>query len=260
MAIYRTVQLSFWTDPKVLDDFTPEDKYFYLYLFTNPQTNLCGCYELGWTATTGQLGYNRDTVLRLLDRFENVHKVIKYSKDTKEVLILNWHKYNWTKSSDFITGLNKQIELVKCKEFRDYLCNLRDGKTVCRPSVDGVGTSVTVTVNNTDTVTDSVNKELIANIVNYLNTVVGTNYKANSKNTVRHISARLSEGYTEQDFYTVIDKMFAKWGADEKMAAYLRPETLFGSKFESYLNMKVKAKKSEMDEWAELLGDNNDGN
>jgi len=40
MAIYRNVQLNFWTDSKVEDDFTQEDKYFYLYLITNPQTNI----------------------------------------------------------------------------------------------------------------------------------------------------------------------------------------------------------------------------
>ena len=48
MAIYRNVRLSFWTDNKVIDEFTPEDKYFYLYLLTNPQTNLCGCYETSY--------------------------------------------------------------------------------------------------------------------------------------------------------------------------------------------------------------------
>ena len=46
MAIYRSIQMSFWTDSKVVDEFTPEDRYFYLYLFTNPHTNLAGCYEL----------------------------------------------------------------------------------------------------------------------------------------------------------------------------------------------------------------------
>ena len=46
MAIYRNVQTSFWTDVKIADDFNPEDRYFYLYLFTNPHTNLCGCYEV----------------------------------------------------------------------------------------------------------------------------------------------------------------------------------------------------------------------
>ena len=40
MAVYRSVHLSFWTDNKVEDDFTPEDKYFYIYLLTNPQTNI----------------------------------------------------------------------------------------------------------------------------------------------------------------------------------------------------------------------------
>ena len=64
MAIYRNVQLSFWTDNKVLDDFTPEDRYFYVYLFTNPQTNLCGCYEFSWKAMSNQTGYSKDTLER----------------------------------------------------------------------------------------------------------------------------------------------------------------------------------------------------
>lgn len=243
MAIYRSVQLSFWTDEKVLDEFTPEDKYFYLYLFTNPQTNLCGCYELGWVNTTSQLGYNRESVLRLLDRFENVHKVIKYSKETKEVLLLNWSKYNWTKSEDFITGLNKHIALVKCDEFRKYLYEIRDGKTDHRPSNDGRQTTVTVTV--TDTVTVS-----ISSIVNYLNSKLGTNYKSNTKNTVKHIKARLNEGYTEQDFFNVIDKKYDEWYGTE-MQQYLVPDTLFGTKFEKYLNQKVHKKQETnvFDEW-----------
>ena len=43
MAVFRTISNSFWTDSKVDDTFTPEDKYFYLYLLTNPHTNICGC-------------------------------------------------------------------------------------------------------------------------------------------------------------------------------------------------------------------------
>ena len=89
MAIYRNVQLSFWTDNKVEDDFTPEDKYFYLYLLTNPQTNICGCYEVSYSQMTNQTGYNKDTINRLLDRFEKVHGMIRYCKESKEILILN---------------------------------------------------------------------------------------------------------------------------------------------------------------------------
>ena len=47
-----------------------------------------------------------------------------------------------------------------------------------------------------------------------------------------HIRARLEEGHTVDDFKMVIDKMNAKWGNDSKMVNYLRPETLFGTKFD----------------------------
>lgn len=123
MAVYRNIQLSFWTDNKVEDDFTPEDKYFYLYLLTNPQTNICGCYEVSYNQMCNQTGYNKDTINRLLDRFENTHKMIKYSKKTKEVLILNWHKYNWTKSEKVLTGVETVAKHIKCAEFRNHIFN-----------------------------------------------------------------------------------------------------------------------------------------
>lgn len=69
MAIYRNIQLSFWSDSKVTDDFTPEDKYFYLYLLTNPQTNICGCYQISYSQMESQTGYNRETINRLIERF-----------------------------------------------------------------------------------------------------------------------------------------------------------------------------------------------
>lgn len=161
MAIYRNIQMTFWTDTKVADDFTPEDKYFYLYLFSNPHTNLAGCYEISIRQMSNETGYSRDTIERLIDRFVNIHKVIEYSCDTKEVMIVNWHKYNWTKSVDFRKALAKEIANVKNQHFRDYLQGVYDGvETVPRPSHDGVGTTVTVTDTVTDTVsvTDTVKK------------------------------------------------------------------------------------------------------
>ena len=101
MAIYRTVSMSFWTDSKVIDDFTPEDKYFYLYLFTNPHTNLAGCYEISIKQIASETGYSRETVDNLIKRLETVHDVLRYSSKTKEILLLNWHKYNWTSSEKF---------------------------------------------------------------------------------------------------------------------------------------------------------------
>lgn len=73
-------------------------------------------------------------------------------------------------------------------------------------------------------------------IVDYLNTVCGTGYRSSSKATQRLISARLHEGFTVEDFKAVIRTKHAEWANDAKMCKFLRPETLFGTKFESYLN------------------------
>lgn len=125
MAIYRNVQLSFWTDNKVEDDFTPEDKYFYIYLLTNPQTNICGCYEVSYSQMTRQTGYNKDTIIRLLERFDKVHKVIKFDSETKEVLILHWYKYNWSKSEKVLAGVLGVAKHIKSDEFRKYVNDRR---------------------------------------------------------------------------------------------------------------------------------------
>lgn len=75
-------------------------------------------------------------------------------------------------------------------------------------------------------------------VINRLNEKAGTNYRASSKATQGHINARLAEGYTVEDFFKVIDKKCAEWRGTD-MEKYLRPETLFGSKFENYLNAPV---------------------
>lgn len=157
MAVYRNIQLSFWTDNKVEDDFTPEDKYFFLYLLTNPQTNICGCYEVSYSQMTNQTGYNKETINRLLDRFEKIHNVIRYDKETKEILILNWHKYNWSKSKDTLRGVKKVSEHIKSSAFRKYVLEVIsciENNTPIRGSIDPREASVTDT--DTDTVTDTV--------------------------------------------------------------------------------------------------------
>lgn len=80
--------------------------------------------------------------------------------------------------------------------------------------------------------------EEITEIVDYLNARVGTKYRPNSKETKKHINARLEEGFTVEQFKEVIDKKANQWIGTE-MEQYLRPSTLFGTKFESYLNAYV---------------------
>ena len=76
-------------------------------------------------------------------------------------------------------------------------------------------------------------------IIGYLNEICGTEYKPNAKETKRLIRARMNDGYTVEDFKTVIFKKAKQWKDDPKMCAFLRPQTLFGTKFESYLNEKM---------------------
>ena len=73
-------------------------------------------------------------------------------------------------------------------------------------------------------------------ILDYLNGKAGTSYRASSKATQRLIKARANEGFEVADFKKVIDIKVAAWKDDPKMSQYLRPATLFGTKFESYLN------------------------
>jgi len=75
-------------------------------------------------------------------------------------------------------------------------------------------------------------------IVQYLNFKTDKNFSPKTKETQNHIKARWHEGYREQDFFHVIDVKCAKWLTDPKMIDFLRPKTLFGTKFESYLNEK----------------------
>lgn len=236
--MYRSVQLSFWTDNKVLDEFTPEDKYFYLYLLTNPQTNLCGCYEISYKSMVGNTGYNKDTCIRLLERFDKVHNVIKYNEATKEVLIVNWHKYNWSTSEKTLKGVEAVAKHIKCEEYKEYVLgvieSIRNGG-----ELPTIGCPIEASVSDTATVAvkDS-NIDTIKDIINYLNDKCGTNYRHNSGATQRYIKARLKEGYTLENFKVVIDKKSDEWIGTE-WEKYLRPETLFGSKFAGYLNQKV---------------------
>ena len=86
-----------------------------------------------------------------------------------------------------------------------------------------------------------------AEIVAHLNETLGTRYRPNAAATRRHVDARLREGYAVEDFKTVIDFKAGEWRDDPKMRQYLRPSTLFGPKFEDYLNAATMAGKPSHD-------------
>lgn len=104
-------------------------------------------------------------------------------------------------------------------------------------------------------VNDNVNVKNIENIkriIEYLNLKTKSSYKYSTDKTQKLINTRLSEGYTIDDFKLVIDKKYKEWvGTD--FEKFLRPETLFGNKFESYLNQKTNNESNQIDEQWELL-------
>lgn len=162
MAIYRNISIKFWSDSKVMDLFSPEDKYFMLYCLTNSYTNLCGCYEVSIKQMSKDTGYNEETIRTLLERFTKKYKMIGYDFDTNELLIENWHKYNWTSSQKLDKPLLNDIKAIKSLKFKEYLKNLYNKRdTVSIPYTYPSDTTVSVTVS--DTVTDTVSDTVSVN-------------------------------------------------------------------------------------------------
>ncbi|QEZ70702.1 hypothetical protein D4A35_08370 [Paraclostridium bifermentans] len=80
--------------------------------------------------------------------------------------------------------------------------------------------------------------EIYSRVITRLNGLTSKNFKYTTKKTISYIDSRLKEGFSEQDFYKVIGIKVEEW-LNTDMAKYLRPETLFGAKFESYLNQSL---------------------
>lgn len=117
--------------------------------------------------------------------------------------------------------------------------------TIGPDSTNGMGLSVPTNTNRLPETTTETNYSTsisdkpgidYVGIVNYLNESAGKNYRSTTPKTRTLIRARFKEGFNSDDFKEVIDNKVAVWKGDQKMNRYLRPETLFGTKFESYLN------------------------
>lgn len=76
-------------------------------------------------------------------------------------------------------------------------------------------------------------------VIKYLNEKTGKKFRVQSKESQKLIRARMDEGFTIDDFTTVIDVKTREWLSDPKMANFLQPSTLFSAKhFEEYLNQR----------------------
>ncbi|TYR75557.1 alpha/beta hydrolase [Rossellomorea vietnamensis] len=164
--------------------------------------------------------------------FSELYKVSKKSIST-------W--INQLSSKGYITSEIKYKEGTK-EILHRYLRIVHGGveENVNTPMEEKVKDNITV-INNTSNNTSNISIPY-SEIIDYLNQKAKTKYRASSKKTKELIKARWNEEFTLEDFKTVIDKKTKEWLTDTKMKNYLRPETLFGTKFESYLNQKGSGK------------------
>ncbi|WML34837.1 hypothetical protein [Clostridium sp. OS1-26] len=87
---------------------------------TNFKTTQCGIFKLAKKIVEAEIGYSRETIEKLLKRFVCYGK-IAYCEETKELMILNWMKYNFSSSKNTIACINKELKEIKHKEFRNIL-------------------------------------------------------------------------------------------------------------------------------------------
>lgn len=139
----------------------------------------------------------------------------------------NWNQMKMDKTKWY------SIDYEKVKELEESILE-RPNKPIEEnaPEEEVKNTKVT-------TVSSSVKEEIpYAEIINYLNERTGKNFKPGSTKTREMIHARYREGFILEEFKRVIDLKTAEWKSDSAWNKFLRPETLFGTKFESYLNQQ----------------------
>ena len=126
------------------------------------------------------------------------------------------------------------------KEIKKRIITIVGGIQMNRPSYlfEYGGTIQKGVDNNTSINNINNNKYIVEQVLDYLNEKTNSNYKKTTKSTIQKINARIKEGFSLEDFKTVIDKKCDEWKGTA-LEQYLRPDTLFGTKFESYLNQNI---------------------
>lgn len=117
------------------------------------------------------------------------------------------------------------------------LRNLRMDSEETQESLTEITTEITTETTNNNILSPSSTAYPYRDVINYLNQQTDKHYKSTTKKNQTVIRARTDEGFTLDDFKKVIDNKVSEWKGTD-MEKYLRPETLFGTKFEGYLNQQ----------------------
>lgn len=188
-------------------------------------------YERGQLKTP-----NVKTIKSILEWLSNQKMIFIYNEGNRKEThykVLNYEAYQ-SKDTD---ESNSQETLGK--HSLDINKNVKNDKN--EKNIDNIYTPADEIENSLfpseEQIEPPTNKIPFDEIISYLNQKAGTKYKPTLKATQEHIRARYRDGYKLPDFFMVIDKKCTEWIGTEQ-EKYLRPETLFGTKFEGYLNQK----------------------
>lgn len=205
--------------------------------------------------------WSKITIKRTILNLESKGLVISANHNKAKFDKTKWYTINYSKLEDECNKKLRHNDVSDQKNTGDQNdptmvsncahdgINLIPSKSVSNCAHDGIKLIPPIpdnTTDNTTYITTDINNvglnpttDVYKEIINYLNDKLGTNYRVNSKKTQSLIKARLNEGFTVDDFKKVIDKKVFNWNGT-KWANYLRPETLFSNKFESYLNEQIR--------------------
>lgn len=162
-----------------------------------------------------ETGVNLSKVNRVIKLLESETQLKQETSNVNSLIsILNWEKYQ---------GGETQSETpVKHKR------NASETPPILDIGIKNVRKEEGLKENKT--------KEISERAIAYLNRKIGSAFKPANRKTLDLVQARLNDGFVAEDFKTVIDKKVLSWKDDSDMSKFLRPITLFGTKFESYLN------------------------
>ena len=165
------------------------------------------------------------------------------------VVIKDWKIHNYIQNDRYKPSLQPERELLTITANKEYTLtnsDVSDMDTECIQNVSIGKVRLGKARLGKNNILSS-KHDFADEIIQHLNMRIGTKYKSSTAKTKQLINARVNEGFTIDDFKTVIDKKCVEWAGTE-YEKYLRPNTLFGTKFESYLNqniVKPKTKKSD---------------
>ncbi|RWR06718.1 phage replisome organizer N-terminal domain-containing protein [Siminovitchia fortis] len=147
--------------------------------------------------------------------------------------ISNWEKHQNIDGMERIKKLNAERNRRYRERKKQKLLEEQKESDVAVTSRDGTDIDID----------RDIDKIPYVEIINYLNGVSGKNYRPTTQKTRSVIKARWNEGFRLEDFKKVIDTKCSEWMHTD-MEKFIRPETLFSNKFESYLNQKPKSENS----------------